>query len=362
MLLQGYSTSPKKFSFKIAILGDKSVGISALFRTLIEKSFREDYSSVIGVSILNKTFELADNIHVTLNLWLLEGGDLFKNIRKTYLEATSAAILVYDVSRPDTFENIKKFLEELSKYMKNNNRFSIMLIGNKVDLERKVTFEQAKNFAIKRNIAYLETSALLRNNLEIALRALCNNFVYGSDWLKENFFYKQTVYKPKVFQIKSLKLEKFKEIATCSSVDWSKRLFEEKKKLEQLLNFYKGANTKLSLIRAEFDELNTRLVNCTFQFMSLKTQAPTLIDFKIRLPLRYPLIPPKASDFSSFKFIEQHHDFKRWDEDDPAFKGFRFACLGKLESRWQKDGSVGVAHYIQMLFYYAAFEHFTFRI
>ena len=179
-------------------------------------------------------------------------------------------------------------------------------------------------------------------------------------WLKENSTL--TVNKPKVIQLRNFKLGKFQNMATCQDVNWPKRLFEEEQKLEQLLTFYRETRTNLSLIRAEFEKFNYRILDCTLQFMPIKAKSPTLVNFKIRLPLKYPFMPPKACDFSLYEFIKHHHDIKRWDNDDPNFKGFRFACLGKIDSRWQKNGSMGIAHYIQMLCYYAAFDHFSFQL
>lgn len=155
---------------------------------------------------------------------------------------------------------------------------------------------------------------------------------------------------------------KFQNIATFSSENWSERLLEEEEKLKQLRTYYWENSTNLSLIRTQFDILNPRQLYCTIKITSSKEKSPIFINFIIRLPLRYPFIPPKATDFSLYDFIKNHHDFKRWDNEDPDFKDFRFACLGELESRWEKDGSMGIAHYIQMLFYYTAFDHFAINV
>ena len=164
---------PQKFNFKLVVLGNEAVGKTSLIRRFIEKSFREDYKSTIGVSILNKTYELSEAVSVTLNMWDLAGQQMFKNIRKTYLEGAQSAVLVYDVTRPETFEAINNWLDELQQPMKSESKFIVILIGNKIDLDRKVTFDEAKNFSKNMNIPYLETSAKTGDNVDKAFGALC---------------------------------------------------------------------------------------------------------------------------------------------------------------------------------------------
>ncbi|NVM05049.1 MAG: HEAT repeat domain-containing protein [Candidatus Helarchaeota archaeon] len=170
------------------------------------------------------------------------------------------------------------------------------------------------------------------------------------------------IHKPKPIKLYNFKLGKFRNRARYTSKNWSIRLLEEEEKLEKLLAFHDHIKTNFSLVRAEFDNSNSRKVYCTVRFFPPNARSPELINFQIRMPLKYPKSPPKACSFSLYKFIEHHHDVRRWDDEDPDFKGFRFACFGKLESRWQSDGSMGIAHYIQLLCYYAAFDHFSFKL
>ena len=180
-------------------------------------------------------------------------------------------------------------------------------------------------------------------------------------WLKE---YKAPAAPNKIkylnIELRNFKLGEFRNRFLITSKDWSGRLFEEEQKLEILLDFYRKVKTNFSLVRAEFNK-NPRIICCTIEFKPKNLTFPILINFEIRLPLKYPFRPPKACNFSRYDFIRNHHDFKRWDDDDPEFKGFRFACFGKLDSRWKKNGSMGIAHYIQLLCYYAAFDHFSFK-
>ncbi len=173
-------TDPQKFNFKLVVLGDEAVGKTSLIRRFIEKSFKQDYKSTIGVSILNKTYDLSDSVSVTLNIWDLAGQAMFRNIRKTYLEGTQSAVLVYDVTRPASFENINHWLDELQEPMRAQSRFIVMLIGNKIDLDRMVSFDEAKNFSKALKIPYLETSAKTGDNVDKAFGALCYHLIKDS--------------------------------------------------------------------------------------------------------------------------------------------------------------------------------------
>ncbi|NVM02186.1 MAG: hypothetical protein HWN67_07610 [Candidatus Helarchaeota archaeon] len=162
--------------------------------------------------------------------------------------------------------------------------------------------------------------------------------------------------------IRNFKLGKFENKSTYSSEGWSGRFLEEIEKLDKLRSFNWENKFNLTLIKAQFDIVNQRQMYCTIRLKSTISDRHKFVSFIIRLPLRYPEVPPKATDFSVFDFIKDHHDYRRWDDEDSDFKNFRHACLGELEKRWEKDGSMGIAHYIQMLFYYAAFDHFAIKL
>lgn len=170
----------QSYNFKIAILGDESVGKTSLLRRFIDKTFKENYKATIGVSVLEKTYKLSDNVAVNLHIWDLSGQLMFKNIRKTYLEGTHSAIIVFDLTRPETYEHLENWLQELKNPMKLQKKYLIMLIGNKNDLERNIDFEVVKNFAKRMNIPYLETSAKTGDNVDKAFGALCYYLIKDS--------------------------------------------------------------------------------------------------------------------------------------------------------------------------------------
>ncbi|PKU73432.1 Ras-related protein RABA1f [Dendrobium catenatum] len=92
----------------------------------------------------------------------------YRAITSAYYRGAVGALLVYDVTRHVTFENVERWLKELRDHTDSN--IVIMLVGNKADLRhlRAVSTEDAKGFAEKENTFFMETSALESMNVEIA--------------------------------------------------------------------------------------------------------------------------------------------------------------------------------------------------
>ncbi len=162
----------QKFNYKMVILGDGGVGKTSLIRRFIEKSFKTDYKSTIGVSHLVKQYTLSENITVTLNLWDLAGQDMFRSVRKMYFQGAEAAAIVYDVTRPETFEHVEVWMKEIEE-LRSRPNFVIILIGNKIDLERKISSEDGDAKAKEFGITFIETSAKEGDNVDKAFGALC---------------------------------------------------------------------------------------------------------------------------------------------------------------------------------------------
>lgn len=119
---------------KICLLGDFSVGKTSLIRRFVEGKFSDEYLSTIGVKISRKSLEVkmeTDLCQLNLLLWDLEGNTKFKSITPSYLKGAVGAIIVADLSRPNTLSTLSQHINLFSKV---NSQGLIILALNKVDL------------------------------------------------------------------------------------------------------------------------------------------------------------------------------------------------------------------------------------
>ena len=160
--------------FKIILIGDSSVGKTNILSRFIRNEFDENSKSTIGVEFGTKNFNLNDKI-IKAQIWDTAGQERYRSITSVYYKGAQGCLLVYDITKKPTFENIDKWISDLKN--SGDENLSIILIGNKCDLEneRKVTKEEAKEKAQFYKLAFIETSALNGTNIEKAFELLLND-------------------------------------------------------------------------------------------------------------------------------------------------------------------------------------------
>jgi Ras-related protein Rab-1A len=155
------------YLLKLLIVGNSGVGKSCLLVRFADDIYQENYISTIGVDFKIKSLEIEEK-NVKLQIWDTAGQDRFRNITASYYRGAAGIMLVYDISEPDSFNNLNSWLIEVEKNAsKDVNK---ILVGNKCDLEdrRKISFEQGKEFAETHGMKFLETSAKSAHNVEDA--------------------------------------------------------------------------------------------------------------------------------------------------------------------------------------------------
>lgn len=157
--------------FKIVLTGDSGVGKSNILSRYIKNEFNLDTKSTVGVEFGAKRLKLK-GMNVKAQIWDTAGQERYKSITNAYYKGSKGAIIVFDISRRETFINVDRWIGEL----KNNaeSDASVLLVGNKCDLEhqRQVTKEEAKAKAEEYSMAYMETSAMHSINIEKAFEFL----------------------------------------------------------------------------------------------------------------------------------------------------------------------------------------------
>ncbi|GMH04435.1 hypothetical protein Nepgr_006274 [Nepenthes gracilis] len=155
------------YVFKIVLIGDSAVGKSQLLARFARNEFSLDSKATIGVEFQTRTITI-DHKTVKAQIWDTAGQERYRAVTSAYYRGAVGAMVVYDISKRQTFDHVSKWLDELRGHADKN--IVIMLVGNKSDLGslRAVPTEHAKEFAEKENLFFMETSALEAINVETA--------------------------------------------------------------------------------------------------------------------------------------------------------------------------------------------------
>jgi len=155
------------YLFKYIIIGDTGVGKSCLLLQFTDKRFQPVHDLTIGVEFGARMITI-DNKQLKLQIWDTAGQESFRSITRSYYRGAAGALLVYDITRRETFNHLTSWLDDARQH--SNANMTIMLIGNKSDLEgrRAVSFEEGQQFANEHGLVFLETSAKTASNVEDA--------------------------------------------------------------------------------------------------------------------------------------------------------------------------------------------------
>ncbi|CAF1005663.1 unnamed protein product [Didymodactylos carnosus] len=147
---------------------EAAVGKSQLLSRFTRNEFTLDSAFTIGVEFSKKEIRINGNI-IQVQIWDTAGQERFMAITKAFYRNALGALLVFDIQRRETFENLDRWYQEI-RANAGPHPCTIMLIGNKSDQQhtRKVMTDDAKRYADERNMKYMETSALDATNVEPA--------------------------------------------------------------------------------------------------------------------------------------------------------------------------------------------------
>jgi len=146
------------FQFKLVLLGDSAVGKSSLVLRFVKGQFHEYQESTIGAAFLTQTVPV-DDTTVKFEIWDTAGQERYHSLAPMYYRGAPAAIVVYDITYPETFARAKTWVKELQRQA--NPNIVIALVGNKLDLasKRQVPTDDAQAYADENNLLFMETSA-----------------------------------------------------------------------------------------------------------------------------------------------------------------------------------------------------------
>ncbi|MFX1563156.1 MAG: Rab family GTPase [Promethearchaeota archaeon] len=157
--------SSSEHTFKIIVIGDPMVGKTSLITRFSKRTFSELYKQTIGTT-LNIAEANVGSVLIRLVIWDLGGQPRFDAVRKLYFLGSDAAIMVFDLTKRETFDNLEGWRQAFQKAVP--DEVPITLVGNKVDLasKRAVQEIEAERYQMRQEFdAYVETSARSGENV-----------------------------------------------------------------------------------------------------------------------------------------------------------------------------------------------------
>jgi small GTP-binding protein len=157
------------YIFKVALIGDSATGKTSILLRFIDDYFTEDTKSTIGVDFKIVSLLLEPKVHAKMQIWDTCGSERFKSLTSSFIKTCSAFILVFDLTRTSTFQNIEHWIRTIKE---NTSPKFLILIGNKSDLveQRALNKDFILEYCQKHFFNYLEISAKNNSNIEIMFK------------------------------------------------------------------------------------------------------------------------------------------------------------------------------------------------
>jgi len=150
------------------IVGDVNCGKTSILQRYIYDEFQEEKAVTVGVAYSKKHVQNLRGEQISLELWDTCGQERYRSLTHLYFRQTEGAIIVYDITRKDTFQNVSSWLESIREGSgKENLEIPIVVVGNKTDCEneRQVKSDELRKFAETEKFFSCETSAKTGKNI-----------------------------------------------------------------------------------------------------------------------------------------------------------------------------------------------------
>ncbi|CAI6767726.1 VPS21 [Saccharomyces cerevisiae] len=154
-------------SIKLVLLGEAAVGKSSIVLRFVSNDFAENKEPTIGAAFLTQRVIINEHT-VKFEIWDTAGQERFASLAPMYYRNAQAALVVYDVTKPQSFIKARHWVKELHEQASKD--IIIALVGNKIDMlqeggERKVAREEGEKLAEEKGLLFFETSAKTGENV-----------------------------------------------------------------------------------------------------------------------------------------------------------------------------------------------------
>ena len=148
---------------KLLIIGESAVGKSCLLLRFAEDKFQETFLTTIGIDFKVRHVTI-DDAKIKLQIWDTAGQEKFRTITKAYYRGANGILLVFDVTNRNSFNQTRMWMTSIHDSL--TDPVDIVLVGNKCDMERTVSLQEAQDLAAEFGVPYAETSAKSGENVE----------------------------------------------------------------------------------------------------------------------------------------------------------------------------------------------------
>lgn len=172
------------YEFKVILIGDSSVGKTSIISQFVYRYFEEKTQATISTQLMcTKAITVDLSTTADLVIWDTCGEERYRSVTKSQYHNSNGVMLVYDVHNDKSLPNLDQWYHDV---LVNTDQYAyIILVGNKVDLERKVKLKDVEQFAKEKQIPFFEISAKTGLNIELIFQELLKGmFVRIKD--KEN--------------------------------------------------------------------------------------------------------------------------------------------------------------------------------
>lgn len=168
-------TKQPYYEFKVLLVGDPAVGKTSLILKYVENRFEREYKASIGVDFAYKIIEVGEKVS-RLIIWDIASQERFAPYRSSFYKQTDGAMIVFDLTRPETLEAIESWMREIREH---TGDVEILLIGNKADLKKKRALKEAdiQPWIDRYGCSYVETSAMSGAGVEEAFDTLTSAII-----------------------------------------------------------------------------------------------------------------------------------------------------------------------------------------
>lgn len=176
-------TPHKEHLYKLLVIGDLGVGKTSIIKRYVHQNFSSHYRATIGVDFALKVLHWDAETVVRLQLWDIAGQERFGNMTRVYYREAMGAFIVFDVTRPATFEAVAKWKNDLDSKLTlpNGKPVSVVLLANKCDQGKDVLMNNGlkmDQFCKEHGfVGWFETSAKENINIDEASRCLVKHIL-----------------------------------------------------------------------------------------------------------------------------------------------------------------------------------------